>query len=251
MLKRQNLVLQDPVYMIPDIRPLSPPPPRPKDAIWDNEEVANTLRQLIHSSDPKDLTTANKLIKALALQSEKQSKFLDDIELARNNARLLEEILVNFDRNSSTDSEIELVNELYESCERLRPSLLRKAVAIDSGSSLLDEITAVGDELSKVLIECRSKVKNLSNGKHSSSNSHDNNTESVSALTLLQTPSLEPLSEPSHSTSSLTDYHSLATNDVSLLSENDPGNETNSVEQIFIKKSSPANKNSLLIDFLD
>lgn len=249
MLKRQ-LVLQDPIYVAPHIKPLSPPRPRPKDDIWDNEENANTLRRLIHSGNPQDLETANKLIKVLALQAERKtvskSKCLDEIELARNNARLLEEVLANYNKNTSDQSELELINELFESCQRLRPTLFKNAVDIDAKDSLLDDITSVSDELSKVLIDCRSKVKNLpaygADQGSSNNNNDSNNVQRVSNLL-----DVSPL-QPPHSSSSLPNY-SEETNDVSLLCENDESCKPNSAGDCQSNNSNN-NGSSLLIDFL-
>uniref|UniRef100_A0AAQ5X4B8 Golgi associated, gamma adaptin ear containing, ARF binding protein 1 n=1 Tax=Amphiprion ocellaris TaxID=80972 RepID=A0AAQ5X4B8_AMPOC len=63
MLKKQGIVKQDPV--LPDDKPLPPPAPRAKSAIFEDEEKSKTLSRLLNSTHPEDLRAANKLIKEM------------------------------------------------------------------------------------------------------------------------------------------------------------------------------------------
>jgi ADP-ribosylation factor-binding protein GGA len=42
-----------------------PPPPRPKNSIFDDEERSRLLQKLLQSKNPGDLQAANRLIKAM------------------------------------------------------------------------------------------------------------------------------------------------------------------------------------------
>ncbi|KAF2982102.1 hypothetical protein EK904_000274 [Melospiza melodia maxima] len=68
MLKRQGIVMFDPV--IPADRTLIPsPPPRPKNPVFDDEEKSKLLAKLLKSKNPDDLQEANKLIKSMVKES--------------------------------------------------------------------------------------------------------------------------------------------------------------------------------------
>ncbi|XP_074594732.1 ADP-ribosylation factor-binding protein Gga isoform X1 [Brevipalpus obovatus] len=218
MLKRQGLISQDPVYVAPHIKPLSPPPPRPKDEIWDNEENALTLRRLIHSGNPHDLIAANKLIKALASQAERKSeakhRCVNDMELARNNAQLLAEVLANYSGSqSSTSSELELINELRESCEKLRPKLFKAVGEMDDKDPLLDEVLLVSDSVCKVLIDCKAK---LNASKSIGEKSSEDRSHAVGDLLGVGTISVSKTSESAVSSATSSQTSSFI-NDVSLL----------------------------------
>ncbi len=53
MLKKQGLVKEDPVYMDKEFFP--PPPPRPKNATFEDEEKSKLLARLLKSKHPEDL----------------------------------------------------------------------------------------------------------------------------------------------------------------------------------------------------
>ncbi|XP_010793423.1 ADP-ribosylation factor-binding protein GGA1-like, partial [Notothenia coriiceps] len=63
MLKKQGIIKQDPE--LPPDKLLNLPPPRPKNAIFEDEEKSKTLSRLLNSSHPDDLKAANKLIKEM------------------------------------------------------------------------------------------------------------------------------------------------------------------------------------------
>lgn len=110
MLKKQGLVQSDPSYVEKLVINVTP---RPKNAIFDNEEKSRQLAQLLKSKNPQDLEAANRLIKNMVRQDEikieKQSNRINELELVTNNVKLLNDMLLNFNSKSSTESERETI----------------------------------------------------------------------------------------------------------------------------------------------
>uniref|UniRef100_A0A8D2LGS0 Golgi associated, gamma adaptin ear containing, ARF binding protein 3 n=1 Tax=Varanus komodoensis TaxID=61221 RepID=A0A8D2LGS0_VARKO len=154
MLKRQGIVLSDPV--IPVERTLIPsPPPRPKNPVFDDEEKSKLLAKLLKSKNPDDLQEANKLIKSMVKEDEariqKVTKRLHTLEEVNNNVKLLNEMLVHYSKEDSSDADKELMKELYERCETKRRTLFKLASETEDNDSTLGDILQASDNLSRVI----------------------------------------------------------------------------------------------------
>ncbi|NXN91094.1 GGA1 protein, partial [Rhinopomastus cyanomelas] len=154
MLKKQGIVKCDP--KLPDDAPFPPPPPpRPKNIIFDDEEKSKILARLLKSSHPEDLRAANKLIKEMVQEDQKRmekiSKRVNAIEEVNNNVRLLTEMVTNYSRGETTESNEDLMKELYQRCERMRPMLFRLASDTEDNDEALAEILQANDNLTQVI----------------------------------------------------------------------------------------------------
>ncbi|NXK18764.1 GGA1 protein, partial [Arenaria interpres] len=153
MLKKQGIVKCDP--KLPDDAPLPPPPPRPKNIIFDDEEKSKILARLLKSSHPEDLRAANKLIKEMVQEDQKRmekiSKRVNAIEEVNNNVKLLTEMVTNYSRGETTESNEDLMKELYQRCERMRPMLFRLASDTEDNDEALAEILQANDNLTQVI----------------------------------------------------------------------------------------------------
>ncbi|XP_008937226.1 PREDICTED: ADP-ribosylation factor-binding protein GGA1 isoform X2 [Merops nubicus] len=153
MLKKQGIVKCDP--KLPDDAPLRPPPPRPKNIIFDDEEKSKILARLLKSSHPEDLRAANKLIKEMVQEDQKRmekiSKRMNAIEEVNNNVRLLTEMVTNYSKGETTESNEDLMKELYQRCERMRPMLFRLASDTEDNDEALAEILQANDNLTQVI----------------------------------------------------------------------------------------------------
>ncbi|KAG8446150.1 hypothetical protein GDO86_013853 [Hymenochirus boettgeri] len=169
MLKRQGIVLSDPV--IPVDRTLIPSPPaRPKNPIFDDEERSKTLAKLLKSKNPDDLQEANKLIKSMVKEDEvrmqKVRKRFHTLEEVSNNVKLLQEMLSHYSKNDSSEEDKELMKELCERCEIKRLTLFRMASETEDNDSSLGDILQASDNLSRVINIYRNVVKGQDiNGK--------------------------------------------------------------------------------------
>ncbi|XP_034632940.1 ADP-ribosylation factor-binding protein GGA1 [Trachemys scripta elegans] len=153
MLKKQGIVKCDP--KLPDEAPLPLPPPRPKNIIFDDEEKSKMLARLLKSSHSEDLRAANKLIKEMVQEDQKRmekiSKRTNAIEEVNNNVKLLTEMVTNYSKGETTESSEDLMKELYQRCERMRPMLFRLASDTEDNDEALAEILQANDNLTQVI----------------------------------------------------------------------------------------------------
>ncbi|XP_019520213.1 PREDICTED: ADP-ribosylation factor-binding protein GGA1 isoform X1 [Hipposideros armiger] len=154
MLKKQGIVKSDPKLPDDAIFPL--PPPRPKNVIFEDEEKSKMLARLLKSSHPEDLRAANKLIKEMVQEDQKRmekiSKRVSAIEEVNNNVKLLTEMLMSHSQGgAAAHSSEDLMKELYQRCERMRPTLFRLASDTEDNDEALAEILQANDNLTQVI----------------------------------------------------------------------------------------------------
>ncbi|XP_066489308.1 ADP-ribosylation factor-binding protein GGA1 [Tiliqua scincoides] len=161
MLKKQGIVKCDP--KLPDDAPFPVPPPRPKNAIFDDEEKSKMLARLLKSSHPEDLRAANKLIKEMVQEDQKRmekiSKRVNTIEEVNNNVKLLTEMVTSYSKGEATESSEDLMKELYQRCEHMRPMLFRLASDTEDNDEALAEILQANDNLTQVINLYKQLVK--------------------------------------------------------------------------------------------
>uniref|UniRef100_A0AAQ6ADR6 Golgi associated, gamma adaptin ear containing, ARF binding protein 3b n=1 Tax=Amphiprion ocellaris TaxID=80972 RepID=A0AAQ6ADR6_AMPOC len=147
-LRRQGLVTNDPE--LPLDRTLIPSPPtRPKHPVFDNEDMGKLLAELLRSKNPEDLQEANRLIKNMVKEDDarvqKVTKRIHTLEEVNINVKLLTEMLTHYNKDSSTDSDKEIIKELYERCDKLRRAAFKMATETednDTSLGLLDFLSS-------------------------------------------------------------------------------------------------------------
>uniref|UniRef100_A0A673JAQ7 ADP-ribosylation factor-binding protein GGA1-like n=1 Tax=Sinocyclocheilus rhinocerous TaxID=307959 RepID=A0A673JAQ7_9TELE len=161
MLKKQGIVKQDPD--LPDDKSCPPPPPRPKNAIFEDEEKSKMLSRLLNSSHPEDLRAANKLIKEMVQEDQKRmekvSKRVNAIQEVKESVGLLTQLLGDYSKESGSHSNEELIKDLYQRCEKMRPTLFRLASDTEDNDEALAEILQANDSLTQVINLYRQLVK--------------------------------------------------------------------------------------------
>ncbi|XP_034045516.1 ADP-ribosylation factor-binding protein GGA1 [Thalassophryne amazonica] len=216
MLKKQGIIKQDPD--LPPDKLLNPPPPRPKNAIFEDEEKSKMLSRLLNSTHPEDLKAANKLIKEMVQEdqkrAEKVSKRVNAIQEVKESVTLLTQLLQDYDSNTDTQSNSELLQDLYQRCEKMRPTLFRLASDTEDNDEALAEILQANDSLTHVINLYKQQVKGeIVNG---------NNTSNMQKLTAGGTALLD-LSGLDTSPQSLSSFPEISTPTDSL---NAPSQET-------------------------
>ncbi|XP_064478094.1 ADP-ribosylation factor-binding protein GGA1-like [Ornithodoros turicata] len=155
MLKRQGVIALDPVYVIDDPSPIPPVAPRSQSTVFEDEEKSQMLQKLLQSKNPEDLQAANRLIKSMVKEADRRMELLarrtTEIETVHNNAKVLKDMLNNYRPQETSSEEKELMKELFESCERLRPKLFRLAGEMEEKDEGLNEILTANDELTTVI----------------------------------------------------------------------------------------------------
>uniref|UniRef100_A0A3P8XW87 Golgi associated, gamma adaptin ear containing, ARF binding protein 1 n=1 Tax=Esox lucius TaxID=8010 RepID=A0A3P8XW87_ESOLU len=140
MLKKQGIVKQDPV--LPADHILGLPLPRPKNAIFEDEEKSKTLARLLNSPLPEDLKADRK-------RAEKVSKRVNTIKEVNESVSLLTQLLEDHGTTTNPHS-----NDLYQRCEKMRPTLFRlasdtedndEALGLSEGTHVFNEASHLGD----------------------------------------------------------------------------------------------------------
>ncbi|GAA6229576.1 ADP-ribosylation factor-binding protein GGA3 [Lates japonicus] len=153
-LRRQGLVMRDPELPL-DKTLIPSPPTRPKHPVFDNEDMGKLLAELLRSKNPEDLQEANRLIKNMVKEDEarvqKVTKRLHTLEEVNINVKLLTEMLSHYNKDSSTDSDKEIIKELYERCDKLRRAAFKMATETEDNDTSLGDILQASDDLSKVI----------------------------------------------------------------------------------------------------
>uniref|UniRef100_A0A672QAB6 Golgi associated, gamma adaptin ear containing, ARF binding protein 3 n=1 Tax=Sinocyclocheilus grahami TaxID=75366 RepID=A0A672QAB6_SINGR len=153
-LKRQGLVMSDPELTV-DKTLIPSPPARPKNPVFDNEDMGKLLAELLRSKNPEDLQEANRLIKNMVKEDEarvqKMAKRNNTLEEVNNNVKLLSEMMSHYDRDRSSDADRELIKELYERCDKLRRTAFKLATEAEDNDSSLGDILKANDDLSRVI----------------------------------------------------------------------------------------------------
>ncbi|KAI1884570.1 hypothetical protein AGOR_G00227750 [Albula goreensis] len=206
MLKKQGIVKQDPI--LPDERLLLPPPPRPKNAIFEDEEKSKMLSRLLNSTHPEDLRAANKLIKEMVQEDQKRmekvAKRVNAIREVKESVGLLTQLLADYDKEACSQTNAELIKDLYQRCEKLRPTLFRLASDTEDNDEALAEILQANDSLTQVINLYRQQVKGEEiNGESTSTPKLTGSSTALLDLTGLDTSC--PAPPPHQEIPSLTD----------------------------------------------
>uniref|UniRef100_A0A8D3D9L8 Golgi associated, gamma adaptin ear containing, ARF binding protein 3 n=1 Tax=Scophthalmus maximus TaxID=52904 RepID=A0A8D3D9L8_SCOMX len=204
-LRRQGLVSRDPE--LPLDRTLIPSPPtRPKHPVFDNEDMGKLLAELLRSKNPEDLLEANRLIKNMVKEDEarvhKLTKRLHTLDEVNINVKLLTEMLSHYNKDGSTESDKEILKELYERCDKLRRAAFKMATETEDNDTSLGDILQASDDLSRVINSYKKIVEgqpiNGDSAEPPSTACHsENTTDTLIDLDGLDTPSpLQPAIPP-------------------------------------------------------
>ncbi|XP_059485736.1 ADP-ribosylation factor-binding protein GGA3 [Neocloeon triangulifer] len=152
MLRKQGVVTDDHMSS-----PCAVVPPRPSDktSVFEDDEKSKLLKRLLQSKHPDDLQAANRLIKSMVREDEKrterQCKATSKVEQVQNNCQLLMEMLTHYNKSGANTADLELMSELKQTCETLRPTLSNLAEECADQEEILNDIISAGEELSRVL----------------------------------------------------------------------------------------------------
>ncbi|KAG5854575.1 hypothetical protein ANANG_G00039260 [Anguilla anguilla] len=153
MLKKQGIIKKDP--KLPENVVMPPLSPRTGESVFDDEEKSKLLARLLKSRHPDDLQAANRLIKNTMKEEqekmEKVSKRITTMEEVERNTKHLKELLENHRRGESSEEQLEEMRNLYEQCDKLRPTLFRFASDTVDDDDALAEILQANDKLTLVV----------------------------------------------------------------------------------------------------
>ncbi|XP_071390618.1 ADP-ribosylation factor-binding protein GGA3 isoform X2 [Centroberyx affinis] len=199
-LRRQGLVTSDPELPL-DKTLIPSPPTRPKNPVFENEDMGKLLAELLRSKNPEDLQEANRLIKNMVKEDDarvqKVTKRIHTLEEVNINVKLLTEMLSHYDKDNSTDSDREIIKELYERCDKLRRSAFKMATETEDNDTSLGDILQASDDLSRVINSYKKIVEGQPiNGDSEESRSTAGHGEGETTETLINLAGIDLPSPP-------------------------------------------------------
>lgn len=127
-------------------------------------------------------------------RAELKSKRISELESVQNNVRLLNEMLDSYKPNQSSVDELDLIKELHQSCERLRPNLMKLATETQQNEEILgnilqaiDELGTVFSKFNAVIIKGPSTVEYTANSLLDFDASINPTTDNANSLQLIKT----------------------------------------------------------------
>nr|CAI5845582.1 unnamed protein product [Callosobruchus analis] len=155
MLRKQGVIKETPNPNVPPCELLIQPKKKLSgfdSSIFHDEEKSKILQKLLQSKDPEDIQAANWLIRSMVKEDDKRAelKRLSELQSVQHHVKLLNEMLDNYEPAKSSASELELIKELYENCERLRPIVNKIALETHDNEGNLVAVLETSDELSSV-----------------------------------------------------------------------------------------------------
>ncbi|KAJ8920074.1 hypothetical protein NQ315_011728 [Exocentrus adspersus] len=152
MLRKQGVIREIPNPNVPSYEPVNVPKRKLTSSVFQDEGKSKILQKLLQSKDPEDIQAANWLIKSMVKEDDKRaelkSKRISELESVQNNVRLLNEMLDSYKPGLSSSSELDLIKELYQNCERLRPTINKLALETHHSEGMLGDVLETSDELS-------------------------------------------------------------------------------------------------------
>ncbi|XP_014252444.1 ADP-ribosylation factor-binding protein GGA3 [Cimex lectularius] len=158
MLKKQGVIQEEPppCQVLKEVST-----PRQQASILQDKQSQQLLQKLLQSKNPQDLQAANKLIKSMVKEEERrvEEKWRDKLELEKvgNNCNLLNEMLDSYQVGVSSEQELELIKELYTSCQNLKIGLFKLATTT-TDPAFCTEVLTVNDELDEVFVKYNSLI---------------------------------------------------------------------------------------------
>uniref|UniRef100_A0A182LT63 VHS domain-containing protein n=1 Tax=Anopheles culicifacies TaxID=139723 RepID=A0A182LT63_9DIPT len=147
---QQNVIIRGPPVRHPDER----------GPALDKEQ--QKLKQLISSGKPENFEKANLLIQNLYRDEERRtqmkSRRLSELQKVAENTKLLNEMLDQYRTGETSDDELAILSEIYESCESAHPTIVRLAEETQHSEEMLEKIFEVNDALTLALDKYRVKV---------------------------------------------------------------------------------------------
>ncbi|XP_001859412.2 ADP-ribosylation factor-binding protein GGA1 isoform X3 [Culex quinquefasciatus] len=127
----------------------------------DEKEFAK-LRQLINSSKQEDRDKANLLIQNFYRDDERRTQMkhrrLAEVQKAAENTKLLDDMLSQYRQGETTEDELAIYRQIYESCEGMHPTIVKLAEDTQHSEGMLEKIFEVNDSLTQVMDRYRQLI---------------------------------------------------------------------------------------------
>ncbi|XP_055631767.1 ADP-ribosylation factor-binding protein GGA2 isoform X2 [Toxorhynchites rutilus septentrionalis] len=136
--------------------------PKNKPSTGLDEKEFTKLRALIHSTKQEDRDKANLLIQNFYRDDERRTAIKDrrvaELQKVSENVKLLDEMLSQYQPGETSEEELAIIHEIYESCEKINPTIDRLAQETQHSEGMLERIYDVYDNLTHVLKKYRQLI---------------------------------------------------------------------------------------------
>lgn len=187
MLRRQGVVHESPNPIsiqkkkpppIPNAAATPPPPPPPVDP------TSMKIKQLIQSKNPDrvDIHAANLLIQNFYEIEKKKTLRVQEIKKGRENVTVLEEMLEHYNAEESSADDKALLQELYESCKLLQPTILLLTEEQNQDEHVMQDALETNDLLMQVVQKYEAVVLKEGGGVGEGENDRRGNQENYAGL---------------------------------------------------------------------
>nr|CAH7739522.1 unnamed protein product [Callosobruchus chinensis] len=148
MLRKQGVIKEIPNPNVPPCEPSIQPKKKLTgfdSSIFHDEEKSKILQKLLQSKDPEDVQAANWLIKSMVKEDDKRAelKKISELQSVQYHVKLLNEMLDNYEPSKSSAGELDLIKELHDNCERLRPTVNKLALETHDSEGMLGKIHTI------------------------------------------------------------------------------------------------------------
>ncbi|KAG5345977.1 GGA1 protein, partial [Acromyrmex heyeri] len=121
-----------------------------KSKIISKQKIKYICISLTHYLDLNQFKSSEFLVARDEERLQLNSRRGMELESVQNNVMLLSEMLDSYNQNETSTEDLELMKELYQACERLKPILLRLASETQGNVEMLGNVLAASDELNQV-----------------------------------------------------------------------------------------------------
>lgn len=146
MLRKQGVIKEIPNPNVPV--EASSLLPKDTGSIFQDEEKSKLLKKLLQSTNPEDIRAANWIIKDMVKENDKRvhikSRVLSEIESAENNSKLLEEMLNSYLPGITSNDELDIMKQLFQSCKNYDLQLTALAVDLVDEEDMINCLEAIG-----------------------------------------------------------------------------------------------------------
>lgn len=119
------------------------------------------FKKLLQSRDPMDVQSANLMIQNMVRENDRklqnQNRRLMEVQRAYESSTLLNDMLTQYSVNELSEDTISTLKEIYENCEKMKPTISRMADET-SNEQLLNEVLKASDSLNSALDKYQSLV---------------------------------------------------------------------------------------------
>lgn len=113
------------------------------------------FKRLLQSRNQKDIEAANLMIQNMVRDNDRrimiQNRRLMDLQSANENAILLKEMLDEIDVNNASDDTLSTLQEIYNNCLKLKPTVCRLAEETHDSESFMNKVLETSDLMNRTI----------------------------------------------------------------------------------------------------